>query len=461
MYKSILTFIILLSPVLARADDHYTVQFDQALKSVTVEACFDGSAPRHLYRNSHSGRHTNWVRINGDEFPHYRRGSRFSLPNMNDDSCVSWQVGLNSALAEDDYRLAMKSGSDILTSGDLWFWRDGDKRPVTVEVRLPEGYSLSAPWKYVSAAPGRNFYRPDATPVSWSSRIAIGQFRTEQIPLGNSILRLALVGDLDDEQRQKLTRWVRENAAAVMSVYGRFPRKSPQILIVPVGHRDRPVIWAHVIRGGGIAVEFFVDETDSLENLRDDWHATHEFSHLLLPYVSRSDRWLSEGLASYYQNVLRARDGRLSEQQAWQKLQSGFERGRAASVDDNPAAATRSAWDSTMRVYWSGAAFMLLADTRLRMSSQGKQSLDTTLAELEACCLNSQRTWRARELIEKLDHLSGTSVFSELYQEHVKSEEFPDLSQTFEQLGLILESESLKLKPNAPWESIRLQIMDG
>ena len=63
-----------------------------------------------------------------------------------------------------------------------------------------------------------------------------------------------------------------------------------------------------------------MDPDRPLDDLRTDWTATHEFSHLLLPYVSRRDRWLSEGLASYYQNVLRARDGRLSETDAWRKL---------------------------------------------------------------------------------------------------------------------------------------------
>lgn len=46
--------------------------------------------------------------------------------------------------------------------------------------------------------------------------------------------------------------------------------------------------------------------------LSRDWTATHELSHMLLPYVASRDRWLSESLASYYQNVLRARDGRLA-----------------------------------------------------------------------------------------------------------------------------------------------------
>lgn len=459
MHRFIL--IIALLPLIAFADDRYTVQFDPKLTSVTVEACFDGPAPTQLHRNSKSERYTNWVRANGLNFDPRSRGSRITLPDMADNSCVGWQVQLDSALTENDYRLALRVGSDILTSGDLWFWRDGEKRPITVDVRLPENLSISTPWKDVHGSPGLRLFQPDPTPVSWSSRIAIGRFKVQQIPVGETVLRLATLGDMNEQQQEKFALWVRENALSVASVYGQFPREAPQILVVPIESRNKPVLWAHVIRGGGVAAEFFVDEKSSLEHLREDWTATHELSHMLLPYVSRADRWLSEGLASYYQNVLRARDGRLSEKQAWSRLHTGFERGRSDNYQGSLAAAARSGRNSTMRVYWSGAAIMLQADTLLRSISNGRQSLDTALAGLRACCLNSDRAWRGRDLFAELDRISGTSVFSDLYRDQVMDEEFPNLSRTFERLGLVLDDESLELDPDAPWGRIRFYIMKG
>lgn len=142
---------------------------------------------------------------------------------------------------------------------------------------------------------------------------------------------------------------------------------------------SEPVPWAHIMRGGGIAAEFYIDETRPISDFRSDWTATHELSHMLLPYVSSRDRWLSEGLASYYQNILRARDGRLTEEQAWQKLLSGFERGKRATRGGSLANATRSGRAATMRIYWNGAAIMLMADTRLRELTGGQQSIDTAL----------------------------------------------------------------------------------
>ena len=71
---------------------------------------------------------------------------------------------------------------------------------------------------------------------------------------------------------------------------------------------------------------------------------------------------------------------------------------------------------SFMRVYWSGAAIALLADVELRRRSGGVQSLDTALEAFAACCLPGNRSWRARELLQQLDRLTDTTVFTAHYQ---------------------------------------------
>jgi predicted metalloprotease with PDZ domain len=114
-----------------------------------------------------------------------------------------------------------------------------------------------------------------------------------------------------------------------------------------------------------------------------------------------------------------------------------------------------------MRVYWSGAAIMLKADSELRLLSGGRQSLDSALAALQECCFDPERTWHARELLSELDWITGTSVFSDLYREHVMDDEFPDVEYTFEQLGLVLRSDAIQFDPDAPWGRIRYYIMKG
>ena len=443
-----------------QAEDRYQVKFEPGLGSVSVEACFDGAPPRSLYRHGESWRFTEYVRgIDGLPSRAARPG-HLKLSGLPEDACVEWKVNLSEALAENSHRLALKLNGAILSDADLWFWRDTERRPIRVELELPAGMSVSTPWKEQAGKQGLVF-RPERTPASWSSRIAVGELSIQNIAVKGTRLRLAVVGKVSDSQLSVFRQWMLETAECVASVEGSFPQPMAQILVVAIGEQNEAVPWAHVMRGGGVAAEFFVDETRSLEEFRADWTATHELSHMLLPMVSSRDRWLSEGLASYYQNVLRGRDGRLEEAAAWQKLHAGFERGKRATNGDSLAEATRSGWGAIMRIYWSGAAMFLKADARLRMLSGGAQSLDTVLSAFQACCLDASRSWRGRELFAAFDRISRYTVFTDLYDEHVPDGEFPDLAETYAQLGLVPGTQTIELDPEAPQSKVRVEIMQG
>jgi len=79
---------------------------------------------------------------------------------------------------------------------------------------------------------------------------------------------------------------------------------------------------------------------------------------------------------------------------------------------------------------------MLLADQRLRSKTKGTQSLDSALRQLHECCASPELAWQAAEVFAKLDELTGTTIFRELYEANVGSEAFPDLTQAYALLGL-------------------------
>ena len=261
----LLCILSILLPCCLHADDHYRVQFDDRLHAVEVEACFDGPAPGRLYRNKQAARFTEWIRTENRDISRNSPGSRLTLPDLPDDACVNWRVNLKQATGQRDNRLALSLDGSIITDGDLWFWRDGEHRPILVEVVLPRGLSISTPWKEQASPKGKlrsnPVFRPDPTPASWSSRIAIGHFDVQRMPVAGTELRLATVGNLSARQHETISAWIKENADAVASVYSRFPRQTPHILVIATGQRGEAVPWAHVLRGGGAAAEFFVDET--------------------------------------------------------------------------------------------------------------------------------------------------------------------------------------------------------
>ena len=112
-----------------------------------------------------------------------------------------------------------------------------------------------------------------------------------------------------------------------------------------------------------------------------------------------------------------------------------------------------------MRVYWEGAAMLLIADVRLRQMTAGKQSLDTALAALNDCCAATDRAWSARELFDKLDEVTGTGVFREIYDQHVASTNFPDLSETYRALGVAIGAGGIELSTEARQRRLRDAIM--
>ena len=112
-----------------------------------------------------------------------------------------------------------------------------------------------------------------------------------------------------------------------------------------------------------------------------------------------------------------------------------------------------------MRVYWSGAAIALLADTELRRDSNGRLSLDVALDRFRACCLPSARWWTGPELMRRLDGLTETRVFTRLYKRHVHSSRFPSLAETYRQLGIDPREGELLFRDDAPLVDIRHAIM--
>ena len=284
-------------------------------------------------------------------------------------------------------------------------------------------------------------------PCSWSSAIVFGQVVVESLVFGPSKVQVAMPARLSLHQQAKLIRWLSDGFDALSLAFGELPVSDVQVIIFPVGENQEAVPWGQVTRGGGDAVHLYVDETKSLSELNDDWVLVHELSHLLHPYMSAKDGWLSEGIASYYQNVLRARQNLLTPVRAWEKLDAGFRRGEkqfktGIRLYENTRQMMRER--QYMRVYWSGAAIALIGDVQLRQASGGKMSLDRLLKQFAMCCLpTTRKRWRAKELVDHFDKTSGTKIFSRLYNDYVMQAEFPAIDDIYDELGLQRHSSNL------------------
>jgi hypothetical protein len=328
---------------------------------------------------------------------------------------------------------------------------------IDIEFDLPEGIHISVPWKKT----GPNRYLVNHAPYDWPSAGAIGKFNADSMKTSGCKIGIAyLDGDYQTSQK-KLKRWLKNAIESVCNVYGYFPREHIQLILIPVGRSREAVPFAQVVRGGGFSIKFYIDPSRPLDEFIHDWTATHELSHSLLPFIDRNQAWLSEGLATYYQYILMGRDGRLSEQQAWQRIYNGFQKGKydSRNLTLKETAESMGHYHAYRFVYWSGAALMLKADVALRETTNGKESLDTILEKCRKIFLPEDKTWNGKEMLDEMDRLSGTTIFNNLYNEYISQKDFPINNVWLEKLGILIKNSTVSLEDNTPFSAIRKAII--
>lgn len=285
---------------------------------------------------------------------------------------------------------------------------------------------------------------------------------TRVLHAGDTELRVVVV-DVDDPARvDLLQRWIRESAEATKTLSGRFPLRSAYVRVQQIDSRDSsPVPWGQTQRRRAVGlpdvgVLLYVRRDADYESLRGDWTAVHELSHLYHPYLGDSGRWLAEGLASYYQNVFRARAGMLDADEAWKSLDAGFRRGEAVKSGAQLDAMGRGR-SGTMRVYWAGAAYWLEADLALR--SESDTTLDAVLDRYARCCLHGGDSVAPPDFAAALDRIAGGDAFTTLYRRYAAARAFPSLDDAYRRLGIIRDGDGLEFTGNHESRRLRDAIM--
>ena len=107
------------------------------------------------------------------------------------------------------------------------------------------------------------------------------------------------------------------------------------------------------------------------------------------------------------------------------------------------------------RIHWTGASYFLRVDMRLCEASDGEQSVDSTLAAFGRCCRDMNRSWNARQLIERLDRLGGTRIWRDEHERMIDAPAEPDLEWAMDQLGIEWRGDGIDLAGDR--QSVRLR----
>ena len=396
-----------------------------ALDRMDAEVCFHGQVPPRLEPQTGRLREmiSGIVAVHGGAARPLVMGERgIDLADLAPGDCVRYAVDLARATAPEllAYRRrtsGWRYGTDLMLSPDYYLLRPAgplEHVTMTAVFDLPPGVQVLVPWPRLEpggrsergaqgAAPAGTAgpYRIPSTSFTWRIHGALGRFDIDVIEVAGARLRVAVLGQGWQVERGALLAWLREAAAAVAVLYQGFPEPEAQIIVLPTP--GRRVAHGNAGQGGGPSIALMVGTEITAEKMRDDWVAVHELLHLGMPTVENGARWLSEGMATYYEPLLRARAGWITPRQAWEILHEGFQRGskrgsgRTLTEESREMGETHEYW----RVYWAGAAIAMIADVALRQHA-GAPTLDEQMRAIRDCCLHSTRTWPAMALLAEV-----------------------------------------------------------
>ena len=431
---------------------YYQIRVDGELTRMWVRTCFDGQPPRRLYPMS-SRAIDLLVEAYGEQGQELRVNDEgvIDLERLGAGECAQYEIDLERAGWS---RHAVRRDRDLMLTQALFMWRPDEWDPeiqIAVEFDVPSDVHVSNGWP----RDDRGIYHPERSVLHTVGNVAFLRrepMRFQHLYTEVEIARLAGALDASDAV---LREWVEEAIRSAATLYGKFHKSRLHVAVVPVGPSFRPVAFGLVRRGGGPSVMLLVHENADDDSLVRDWTATHEFTHLGLPRMYSEDRWLAEGFATYYQEVLRARSGLITPEQAWGALARGFERGRFRGT-------RRPLWEDSLgfrsvgRIYWAGTAYMLDADIRLR---QNGTSLDRAIEAFQARWQHTKTAWHGRRVMRGLDIVLGEDVTADLAEEYGSMRRYPDTDALLAQLGVSLGPDgNAVFDDSAPLAEIRRAI---
>ena len=251
--------------------------------------------------------------------------------------------------------------------------------------------------------------------------------------------------------RSALIAWLEASAKATSTYFGKFPVTPTSVLIVPVpgGGVQRGTSFG--FRGAAIRLIVGRDVTEA--QLRKDWVAVHEMTHLAQPDLRAPHLWLAEGIATYVEPVARVQAGQLTAETIWgdmvRDMKQGLPRRGDRGLERTPT------WG---RTYWGGAMFCLLADIEIRKRTGNKAGLQQALRSILDAGGTIERDWHIEHIFSVGDKATGTTVLADLYQKMGGNPYAPDLDALWRDLGISVQEGRVTFDGSAPLAPIRRAI---
>jgi len=264
----------------------------------------------------------------------------------------------------------------LITTAGAWLWRDPrpqHQAPARLRFSPPPGAYALAPWPQ----PHGGWHHLNRSAFRTPSFVAFTRTAPVHTSLGAGRCTIGLLGpgwSLSPANLQQIaTRLLHGLSQVTSQTYGQ------DILLLMIPSSQRGVHFGTVRRGGGNAIAYHVGRRSSFTEVLHSWVTWHEVAHLLLPRLPSGDAWFYEGLATYYQEVLRARMGLIPPETARRAIARGAHEVAHtwnSGLNLRQEAETMHRTRRYRLVYRIGAGLMFQLDRKLRRSGS---SLDAML----------------------------------------------------------------------------------
>ncbi len=341
-------------------------------------------------------------------------------------------------------------GDAVVSQASAWMLRPEPAGEAVVRVRMrPEAGDRYATGLRVDPSGGYVFRSEDLGEASYT---AFGAFRRRSIPVGGARIDVVLLGAPIAMGDDAVADWVKGAAERVASLYGRFPVDAT-VFVVPVPGADE-VVFGRVMSLTGASVVLLFGDQARPADAHSDWVVMHELFHLSSPSFVGEGHWLEEGLATYYEPVLRARAGWISEAFLWGDFVAQMPRGlrkggEPASLEDR---------DDIDATYWGGALFALLADVRIRTATRAAaraESFDDVLRAVLATRGDATHRASVADFLDTAASSTGGPWVRQVYDSWALRGEGVDLDALWKSLGVARVGGVTTLRDDAPLAQIR------
>lgn len=282
--------------------------------------------------------------------------------------------------------------------------------------------------------------------------VVLGEFTHKSIDVAGGRIDVAIGKGTRQVSDDEVLAWIREGAADVVALMGRFPISRLQVIVASGG--PYAVGSAITMGMGGASIFVVVGQGARRADLLRDWVMTHEMLHVAFPNMGPLQGWMEEGLSTYLEPLLRARRGRQEPRLVWAEFLRAMPQGLPREGDQGLDA--NFTWG---RRYWGGALFWLHVDVEIRKRTGGERSLDDLMRAIQASGGNIASRWDVARLASVAEGATGTTALREAYDVWARQAVSPDLGALWSSLGVKADkAERITFDDHAPLSEIRKKL---